>query len=147
MATLVLDSFVEPFSINFSIFIHFLACLFSPVFDLEVLSIICFDLFFIKLFRTFEDQFISKLILMRLEILEELYANEYQLNDKLLELKVGKYMIYMFSRYSKNNRSQKSTWLYLRLEDANLKYILLAFWILLEYKALIFELSKFIILK
>jgi hypothetical protein len=60
---------------------------------------------------------------MRLMILEELYANEFLQDDRLLELIEGKYKICMFSKYSKNNRFQKSTLLDQQLADVDQKCI------------------------
>jgi hypothetical protein len=79
---LVLDSFVGPFSINFSIFIHFFAYPSLLVFDLEGPSKACFGLFSHWPCRTFVDLSLLELTLAHLAIIGEPYANVFQLDDK-----------------------------------------------------------------
>jgi hypothetical protein len=69
----------------------------------------CFDPSSLVLYQKLGSQFILKLLLMHLEILAKLYANEYQPYDKLWELKVGKYKIYKSSKYLRSNRFRRST--------------------------------------
>lgn len=102
-------SFVGPFLGGFSIFIRFFAFISWLVLGLEGRRKVCSDLSFKAIFRTLPGRFTSRLILKRLRIIEELYANEFQPNDKLLEPKAGKCKICKSSRYSKSSHSQRNT--------------------------------------
>ena len=70
-----------------------------------------------------ESQFISRLLLGHLEIIEAPYASEYLPYDKLWAQAEGTYKICKFLIYLRSSHFQRSTLLDLRLANGGLKYI------------------------